>query len=83
MYINSLLLLVRFKMYAWEMKFLSKVIQLRKTEEIWLHKFLAGTAIIRFLFTNAPTFIAVVTFGACALIGIPLESGKEGVPMLI
>ncbi|KAG5017599.1 hypothetical protein JHK85_023735 [Glycine max] len=64
------------KLQAWEMKFLSKVIQLRKTEEIWLHKFLAGTAIIRFLFTNAPTFIAVVTFGACVLMGIPLESGK-------
>ncbi|KAL2956307.1 hypothetical protein AAZX31_18G077700 [Glycine max] len=64
------------KLQAWEMKFLSKIIQLRKTEEIWLKKFLASTAIIKFLFHNAPTFIAVVTFGACALIGIPLESGK-------
>ncbi|KAJ1441279.1 P-loop containing nucleoside triphosphate hydrolase [Sesbania bispinosa] len=64
------------KLQAWEMKFLSKIIQLRKTEEIWLKKFLVGTAIIRFLFFNAPTFIAVVTFGACVLIGIPLESGK-------
>ncbi|KAL2322775.1 hypothetical protein Fmac_027154 [Flemingia macrophylla] len=64
------------KLQAWEMKFLSKIIQIRKTEEIWLKKFLAGTAIIRFLFHNAPTFIAVVTFGACVLLGIPLESGK-------
>ncbi|RDX98555.1 ABC transporter C family member 3, partial [Mucuna pruriens] len=64
------------KLQAWEMKFLSKIIQLRKTEEIWLKKFLVGTAIIRFLFNNTPTFIAVVTFGACVFMGIPLESGK-------
>ena len=64
------------KLQAWEMKFLSKIIQIRKLEETWLKKFLGGTAIIRFLFFNAPTFVAVVTFGACVLIGIPLESGK-------
>ncbi|KAL5164665.1 ABC transporter C family member 3 [Glycine soja] len=71
--LNSMRIL---KLQAWEMKLLSKIIQLRKTEETWLKKFLVGTAIVRFLFYNAPTFIAVVTFGACALIGIPLESGK-------
>ncbi|KAG2394743.1 ABC transporter C family member 3 [Vigna angularis] len=64
------------KLQAWEMKFLSKIIQIRKSEETWLRKFLAGTATIRFFFHNAPTFIAVVTFGACVLVGIPLESGK-------
>ncbi|KAI5409089.1 ABC transporter C family member 3 [Lathyrus oleraceus] len=64
------------KLQAWEMKFLSKIIQLRKLEETWLKKFLIGNAIVRFLFFNAPTFIAVVTFGACVLLGIPLESGK-------
>ncbi|XP_027340020.1 ABC transporter C family member 3-like isoform X4 [Abrus precatorius] len=64
------------KLQAWEMKFLSKIIELRKTEETWLKKFLVGTAVIRFLFHNAPTFIAVVTFGTCVLVGIPLESGK-------
>ncbi|RDX67144.1 ABC transporter C family member 3, partial [Mucuna pruriens] len=64
------------KLQAWEMKFLSKIIQLRKTEEIWLKKFLVGTAIVRFVFNNTPTFIAVVTFGACVFMGIPLESGK-------
>ncbi|XP_020203574.1 ABC transporter C family member 3 isoform X1 [Cajanus cajan] len=64
------------KLQAWEMKFLSKIIDLRKSEEVWLKKFLAGTAFVRILFHNAPTFIAVVTFGSCVLIGIPLESGK-------
>lgn len=64
------------KLQAWEMKFLSKIIQLRKSEETWLKKFLVGTAIVRFLFFNAPTFVAVATFGTCVLIGIPLESGK-------
>ncbi|KAI5409098.1 Canalicular multispecific organic anion transporter 2, variant 2 [Lathyrus oleraceus] len=64
------------KLQAWEMKFLSKIIQLRKLEEMWLKKFLVGTAIVRFLFFSAPTFVAVVTFGACVLLGIPLETGK-------
>ncbi|CAJ2639980.1 unnamed protein product [Trifolium pratense] len=64
------------KLQAWEMKFLSKIIQLRKLEEVWLKKYLVGSAIVRFLFFNAPTFVAVVTFGACVLLGIPLESGK-------
>ncbi|QHO18811.1 hypothetical protein HN51_061541 [Arachis hypogaea] len=64
------------KLQAWEMKFLEKIIQLRKAEEIWLKKFVIGSVIIRFLFFNAPSFVAVVTFGTCVLMGIPLESGK-------
>ncbi|OIW20436.1 hypothetical protein TanjilG_11135 [Lupinus angustifolius] len=64
------------KLQAWEMKFFSKIVQIRKNEETWIKKFLVGSAIVRFLFFNAPTFVAVVTFGACVLIGIPLESGK-------
>ncbi|WJX31534.1 Canalicular multispecific organic anion transporter 2 [Trifolium repens] len=64
------------KLQTWEMKFLSKIIQIRKLEEIWLKKFLIGTAIAKFIFFNAPTFVAVVTFGTCVLLGIPLESGK-------
>ncbi|KAL2322778.1 hypothetical protein Fmac_027157 [Flemingia macrophylla] len=64
------------KLQAWEMKFLSKIIELRKTEEIWIKKFLVGSVFIRFLFHNAPTCVAVVTFGTCVLVGIPLESGK-------
>ncbi|KAI5409094.1 ABC transporter C family member 3 isoform X3 [Lathyrus oleraceus] len=64
------------KLQAWEMKFLAKIIQLRKLEEMWLKKFLVVTAIVRFLFFSAPTFVAVVTFGACVLLGIPLETGK-------
>jgi len=64
------------KLQAWELKFLSKIIHLRNLEEMWLKKFLGCTAIVRFLFFNAPTFIAVVTFGSCVLLSIPLESGK-------
>ena len=45
---------------AWEMKSLSRIILLRKTEEIWLKKFVVGSVIIRFIFFNAPTFVAVV-----------------------
>ncbi|KAK7394457.1 hypothetical protein VNO78_14985 [Psophocarpus tetragonolobus] len=64
------------KLQAWEMKFLSKIFQIRKTEEIWLKKYLVSTATIIFLLFNTPTFIAVVTFSVCVLIGVPLESGK-------
>ncbi|KAI4307898.1 hypothetical protein L6164_031025 [Bauhinia variegata] len=64
------------KLQAWEMKFLSKIIEVRNLETIWLKKYLIWNGIARFLFSSAPTFVAVVTFGACILLGIPLESGK-------
>ena len=65
-----------FKLQGWEMKFLSKIAELRKTEIGWLKKFLYTNAMSSFLFWGAPTFVSVVTFGACILMGIPLESGK-------
>jgi ABC-type multidrug transport system fused ATPase/permease subunit len=64
------------KLQGWEMKFLSKIIDLRKTEESWLKKYLYTSTVATFVFWGAPTFVAVVTFGACVLLGIPLESGK-------
>ncbi|KAL5975295.1 hypothetical protein ACLOJK_031974 [Asimina triloba] len=64
------------KLQAWEMKFLSKIVELRKVEASWLMKFLYSNAMTVFLFYCAPTFVSVVTFGACMLMGIPLESGK-------
>ncbi|XP_028212385.1 ABC transporter C family member 3-like isoform X2 [Glycine soja] len=64
------------KLQGWEMKFLSKVIELRKTEQGWLKKYVYTAAMTTFVFWGAPTFISVVTFGTCMLIGIPLESGK-------
>uniref|UniRef100_A0A0D9UXD6 ABC transporter C family member 13 n=1 Tax=Leersia perrieri TaxID=77586 RepID=A0A0D9UXD6_9ORYZ len=64
------------KLQGWEMKFLSKIIDLRKTETNWLKKYLYTSTIVTFVFWGAPTFVAVVTFIACMLMGIPLESGK-------
>ncbi|XP_052177409.1 ABC transporter C family member 3 isoform X2 [Diospyros lotus] len=64
------------KLQAWEMKFLSKVVDLRQTEEGWLRKFLYTLAMTSFVFWVAPVFVSVATFGACILMGIPLESGK-------
>ncbi|KAJ7963673.1 ABC transporter C family member 3 [Quillaja saponaria] len=64
------------KLQGWEMKFLSKIIELRKTETGWLKKYVYTSAMTTFVFWGAPTFISVVTFGACMLMGIPLESGK-------
>ncbi|CAO2174791.1 unnamed protein product [Urochloa humidicola] len=64
------------KLQGWEMKFLSRIIDLRKTETSWLKKYLYTSTLATFVFGAAPTFVAVVTFGACMLMGIPLESGK-------
>nr|POF11973.1 abc transporter c family member 3 [Quercus suber] len=64
------------KLQGWEMKFLSKIMELRKIEAGWLKNFLYTNAMSSFLFWGAPTFVSVVSFGACILMGIPLESGK-------
>ncbi|XP_030475951.1 ABC transporter C family member 3-like [Syzygium oleosum] len=64
------------KLQGWEMKFLSKVFELRNAETGWLKKFVYTQAMTSFVFWGAPTFVSVVTFGACMLMGIPLSSGK-------
>ncbi|KAK8967570.1 ABC transporter C family member 3 [Platanthera guangdongensis] len=64
------------KLQGWEMKFLSKIAELRKKETNWLRKYVYTSAMTTFVFWGAPTFVAVVTFGACVLLRIPLESGK-------
>jgi ABC-type multidrug transport system fused ATPase/permease subunit len=64
------------KLQGWEMRFLSKIIELRKTEANWLKRYLYTSATMTFIFWGTPTFVAVVTFGACMLMGIPLETGK-------
>lgn len=64
------------KLQGWEMKFLSKVFELRNDETGWLKKYVYTQAMTSFVFWGAPTFVSVVTFGACMLMGIPLSSGK-------
>ncbi|XP_023733602.1 ABC transporter C family member 3 isoform X1 [Lactuca sativa] len=64
------------KLQGWEMKFLSKIMDLRSHETGWLKKFLSTSSTIISIFWVAPTFVAVVTFGTCMLFGIPLQSGK-------
>ncbi|KAF7824758.1 ABC transporter C family member 3-like isoform X1 [Senna tora] len=64
------------KLQGWEMKFLSKIVEMRKTEQSWLRKYVYTTSMTIFVFFGAPTFVSVVTFATCMLIGIPLESGK-------
>ncbi|KAJ7014300.1 ABC transporter C family member 3-like [Populus alba x Populus x berolinensis] len=64
------------KLQGWEMKFLSKILDLRQVETGWLKKYVYNSAMISFVFWGAPSFVAVATFGTCMLIGIPLESGK-------
>ncbi|XP_059669697.1 ABC transporter C family member 3-like [Cornus florida] len=64
------------KLQGWEMKFLSKIVELRNREERWLRIFVYISSVMTFMFWAAPTFVSVATFGTCVLVGIPLESGK-------
>ncbi|XP_030442861.1 ABC transporter C family member 3-like [Syzygium oleosum] len=64
------------KLQAWEMKFLSKITELRNIETGWLKKVVYTQAMASFVFWGAPTFVSVTTFGTCMLLGIPLSSGK-------
>ncbi|KAA8520388.1 hypothetical protein F0562_014644 [Nyssa sinensis] len=65
------------KLQAWDSHYLHKLESLRKTEYNWLWKSLRLSAISTFIFWGSPTFISVLTFGACALIlGIPLTAGR-------
>lgn len=64
------------KLQGWELRFLSKITEMRKTEEGWLKKYVYTSAMTTFVFWIAPTFVSVITFCACMLVGIPLESGK-------
>ncbi|VFQ76859.1 unnamed protein product [Cuscuta campestris] len=64
------------KLQAWEMKFLSKIINLRNNEAGWLKKYVYTSSVATFVFWMAPTFVSVATFFAAMLMGIPLESGK-------
>uniref|UniRef100_J3LBX1 ABC transmembrane type-1 domain-containing protein n=1 Tax=Oryza brachyantha TaxID=4533 RepID=J3LBX1_ORYBR len=64
------------KLQGWEMVFLSKIMDLRKVEMNWLKKDVYTSAMLISVFFGAPAFVAVVTFGTCLLLGIPLEIGK-------
>ncbi|XP_076916141.1 LOW QUALITY PROTEIN: ABC transporter C family member 3-like [Bidens hawaiensis] len=64
------------KLQAWEMKFLSKIFQLRNTETKWLKYLLSTSTTIISIFWVAPSFIAAITFATCMILGAPLESGK-------
>ncbi|XP_076929223.1 ABC transporter C family member 3-like [Bidens hawaiensis] len=64
------------KLQAWEMKFLSKIFQLRNTETKWLKYLLSTSTTIISIFWVAPSFIAAITFATCMLLRAPLESGK-------
>ncbi|CAN4103940.1 unnamed protein product [Withania somnifera] len=64
------------KLQAWEMKFLSRILDLRSIEAGWLKKYVYTLAMTTFVFWVSPTFVSVTAFGAAMLMGIPLESGK-------
>ncbi|KAL4396615.1 hypothetical protein AHAS_Ahas01G0109600 [Arachis hypogaea] len=58
------------KRYKNEGNIRAKITQLRKTKQMWLKKFVYTLAMTTFVFWGAPTFVSVVTFGTCMLVGI-------------
>lgn len=64
------------KLQAWDTQFLHKLEKLRKIEYNCIWKSLRLSALSAFIFWGSPTFISVLTFGACVLMGIPLTAGR-------
>ncbi|XP_043689808.1 ABC transporter C family member 3-like [Telopea speciosissima] len=64
------------KLQGWDMKFLAKIIELRNFETRWLKKLLYTSATNSFVYSSAPMFVSIATFGFCMLMGIPLGSGN-------
>ncbi|CAD6235855.1 unnamed protein product [Miscanthus lutarioriparius] len=64
------------KLQGWELVFFSKVKELRKVEMNWIKKYVYTSSMLISVFFGAPAFVAMITFGTCMLLGIPLETGK-------
>ncbi|KAL6899190.1 hypothetical protein ACP4OV_005848 [Aristida adscensionis] len=64
------------KLQGWELIFFSKIRELRKVEMNWIKKYVYTSSMLISVFFGAPAFVAMVTFGTCMLLGIPLETGK-------
>lgn len=64
------------KLQAWDTQFLQKLESLGQVECNWLWKSLGLSATSALILWGSPTFISVVTFGACVLLGIQLTAGK-------
>ncbi|KAL6544998.1 hypothetical protein OROHE_009905 [Orobanche hederae] len=64
------------KLQGWETSFLSRIFKLRKIETLWLKKYMLNSAMMTFVYGVAPTFVALVTFGSCIFLRVPLEAGK-------
>ncbi|XP_057844823.2 putative ABC transporter C family member 15 isoform X3 [Cryptomeria japonica] len=64
------------KLQAWESRFLMKLETLRGEECSWLKKYFYALSGTTFIFWAAPTFVSVVTFGTCVILGVPLTTGK-------
>ncbi|MED6179455.1 ATP-binding cassette, sub-C (CFTR MRP), member 9 [Stylosanthes scabra] len=64
------------KLQAWDSEFLKRLESLRMVEYGWLLKSLQQAALSAFIFWGSPTFISVITFWACMLMGIELTAGR-------
>ncbi|KAI7725504.1 hypothetical protein M8C21_007046, partial [Ambrosia artemisiifolia] len=64
------------KLYAWEIHFKGVIEKLRQIEYKWLSAVQLRRAYNSFLFWSSPLLVSTATFGACYLIGIPLNASN-------
>ncbi|XP_027334133.1 putative ABC transporter C family member 15 [Abrus precatorius] len=64
------------KLQAWDSQFSQRLEALRQVEYDWLLKSLRQAAFSAFIFWGSPTFISVITFWSCMLMGIELTAGR-------
>ncbi|KAH9299842.1 hypothetical protein KI387_031524, partial [Taxus chinensis] len=64
------------KLYAWETKYMQRLLDMRRTECGWLWKYLYTRAIVMFVFWVTPILVSSVTFCMCVMAGVPLTTGK-------
>ncbi|XP_031394506.1 putative ABC transporter C family member 15 [Punica granatum] len=64
------------KLQAWDNQFLHRLASLRKIESDWIWKSMKLSSLTAFIFWGSPTFISIVTFIACMMLGVQLTAGR-------
>ncbi|GLJ46577.1 hypothetical protein SUGI_0981600 [Cryptomeria japonica] len=64
------------KLYAWETKYMQRLLDMRKNECGWLWKYLYARAIVKCVFWATPILVSAATFCICVFVGVNLTTGK-------
>ncbi|GLJ46588.1 hypothetical protein SUGI_0981770 [Cryptomeria japonica] len=64
------------KLYAWEIKYMQRLLDMWKNECGWLWKYLYARAIVTFVFWVTPILVSAETFCICVSVGVNLTTVK-------